>query len=331
MTQNSIPQQGHLSDNVSPDAGPYSAFQWSEIWRQLFTNSPDQGPVGLTGDSTLQATNPSGTTIEVAAGRSMVAGHFFNNTATVTMSATPPVSDSRIDVVVVVHNESITPVTSGIASGNSLIFPSDLTDYQGTASIPPYSTRIAILQGTPSATPVAPVLDQDPSLLAMIPLAEYTIDSGGTISNFTDTRVYAQSSGGGAVYVPNYYQNLTETVYQGRARILVFDLKFAMGNGELTKDISWQGQPDPILGADKYATFPLSSIEDFDLITTFGGGYTVRYSTVSGNPDYMRWQLRRRGFVDDAGVAQPPPTSATDIYATGILIQLLDVPPLPTQ
>lgn len=329
MTQSSIPQQGHLSDNVSPDAGPYSAFQWSEVWRRIFTSDPDHGPIGLTGDTTLQVLNPSGTTFTVSTGTALVAGHFFESDATVTIPVTPPTGDSRIDKVVVVHNESISPVTHGIASGNALVFPTVLTDYGGSASIPPYSARIAILQGTPAGSPVGPALDQDPTTLHMIPLAEYQINNAGVIAGLTDTRAYTQSGGGGAVYSQAYYQNQNPFSYLGRVRLLPIYCKFAFEAGQLKNTISWISEPEPkLLGVDKYATFTFTTIDDFDIITDWGDQYRMQVFHVSGNPDYLAIDCVRGGYVNNAGNAQPPVTNATDVYGHVLLLQLLDQPPL---
>ena len=74
MTQQSAPQTGHVSDGLTPDAGPYSAPRWAGIWDKFLAGNVNQGPLGHTGDDTLEVKNPSCQTITVEAGNALVAG-----------------------------------------------------------------------------------------------------------------------------------------------------------------------------------------------------------------------------------------------------------------
>lgn len=337
MTQKSIPQTGHIDDSLSPDAGPYSSVEWSAVWASILTSQPNQGPIGIPGDTVLQVTNPSGTTINVAAGEAMVGGRNFRSTASVTFSAPAPSANPRIDVVVVVQNESNSSITAGIASGNDFIFPTSLTDYQGSASIPPYSARLAILKGTEAATPSAPTLDQDDDLLYMIPLASYEISTGGVISDLTNLREYTISAGGGNTFVDSYTQYpeggpMSQSLYNGRVRIVPLRLRFTFptSGADWNATISFENEDDETLGLDTYATFIVSEIFGHGSRSSApdkeqGYNFALEYSAVNG---YTTAHLFRSGYVDTSGTAQASSTAADSWTVDVLLVQLLDVAPL---
>lgn len=336
MTQKSLPQQGHIQDALSPDAGPYSAGRWSEIWREIYTSSPDQGPIGETGDGTLEAKWNSASTIFVFAGQAMVSGRVFQSDAQMTFAIAPTVSNSRIDTIVVVQNESSSPVTHGIASGLALTFPTDLTDYDGSASIPPYSSRLAILPGVPAGSPDPSTLDQNPDLLHMIPIALVTITTSGATA-VDDARVYTRSMAGGTIYVPEYHHSIlaadfTKVVYSGRARIIPFatEIQIATSGYEGTV-ITQNSLPDPTFGVAKYASFFMATITDFDMRLPQGGSLRplLEIDGFYPNPNWLRFSIYRGGYVDNAGVAQPMVTAAKGYDVHFLLFQLLDAPPTP--
>lgn len=330
MTQESAPQEGHIDDGVSPDAGPYSADKWALIWNELFTNTDQsgnqyQGVIGERGDGKLEVTNPSGQTITVAPGSAIVYGRVFQSDANVSFSVTPPSSDSRYDTVVVCQNSSSSPAT--YYGSADFIFPTSLIDYKGVSSVPGECARLIILKGTPAASPTPPLTAWGTFGLYMTELATYNIDSGGTISELTDGRKRAFSHLG-QVYTDKYFTNKTATAYQGRVRITPFTLKFAFSTGQ-TVDISWNGEADtdPLdLGnLNIYIpTFVLTEIQDLDLLADYGAGYTIYVTVESGSPDYMRFRMMRRGYVTAAGTATAVPSSATDVYAQIVFIQLID-------
>jgi len=333
MTQNSIPQTGHIDDNVSPDAGPYSAVEWSAVWSSILTSGVNQGPIGIIGDDSLAVTNPSGTTINVAAGDAMVGGRNFRNDASLSFSVASPSANPRIDVVVVVQNESNSSITAGIASGNDLSFPTSLTDYQGSASVPPYSARVAILKGTEAASPSAPTLDQNAALLYMIPLAQYQISTGGTISALTNLREFTVSAGGGNAYVDTVIEYpsggpMDQIGYNGRVRIVPMRLYFNFV-GSTSMNISFENEDDPLLGYDEYATFFFWTVNPQQTYSTFDGKVNGLGFTIYKSPgeSFIRIYGYRAGYVDNAGTAQAPPTNET-VVIDCMLVQLLDQAPL---
>lgn len=192
MTQISRPQPEH-QNNGYLDSGPYSADQWAELYETLFTGdeASDQGPLAYVLNE-LEVTNPSGSDIQVNTGWGICNGHLLKNNAAVTFTPGNPSANPRIDVVVMVQNNTAIVRTAGITSGNDLVFPNSLTDYNGLSSLPPYTCRLAILKGTEAGSPTAPTLDVDTATLFMVPLAQYQISTGGTVSALTDRREYAQ-------------------------------------------------------------------------------------------------------------------------------------------
>jgi hypothetical protein len=191
MTQISRPQPEHQNSGYL-DSGPYSADQWAELYKILFTrdNAAAQGPFEYVLNE-LAVTNPSGSDIQVNTGWGICNGHLLKADAAVTFSPASPSANPRIDVVVVVENNTAVARTAGIASGNALVFPTSLTDYDGLSSLPPYTCRLAILQGTEAGSPTAPTLDVDTATLFMVPLAQYQISTGGVVSALTNRREFA--------------------------------------------------------------------------------------------------------------------------------------------
>jgi len=175
------------------DSGPYSADQWTELYKVLFTDdeAATQGPLAYVLNE-LAVTNPSASNIQVDTGWGVCNGHLLKNDVAVTFTPPNPSTNPRIDVVVMVQNNTAVARTAGIASGNDLVFPTSLTDYNSLSSLPPYTCRLAILRGSEAASPTAPTLDVDTATLFMVPLAQYQISTGGTVSALTDRREYAQ-------------------------------------------------------------------------------------------------------------------------------------------
>lgn len=190
MTQISRPQPEH-QNNGYLDSGPYSADQWAELYKILFTSGDavGQGPFKNVLNA-LAVTNPSASNIQVDTGWGVCNGHLLKNDAAVAFVPPNPSANPRIDVVVMVENNTAVARTAGIASGNNLVFPTSLTDYNSLSSLPPYTCRLAILRGSEAASPTAPTLDVDTATLFMVPLAQYQISTGGTVSALTDRREY---------------------------------------------------------------------------------------------------------------------------------------------
>lgn len=187
MTQVSRIQAGNK--NATPlriDSGPYTAREWADLYATLFEDGPQTAPAIIPRMGNLLAvTTPAAGKIRVDTGMALCDGRFFSNSAAVDFTIPAPVGNPRIDRVVLLQNNTALPVTAGIATPNSLIFPTVLSDYNGLPSVPADTGRLAILRGTPAASPVVPTLDLSSTTLFMKPLARYQISTAGVISNLT--------------------------------------------------------------------------------------------------------------------------------------------------
>lgn len=162
MAEISLPWGG----TVTGDAGPYSDDNWSDTWRELFTNDPTtQGYIaGYLNE--LEVTGVA-TPIEVDTGAGIVDGKFYRNSVVVQISIPTPSVSTRIDLIVLRKSWSaqITRIT-----------------------------RIAGAEGGVAPTPV-----QVDGTTWDIPLAEASVTTGGVIT-VTDRRVACETplSGGGS-------------------------------------------------------------------------------------------------------------------------------------
>ncbi len=139
------------------DAGPYSAVNWHQVWRNAIgfgANDNDVGPIRGNDDGTneglaVRANSPAAANVKVSAGAALVHGIFYVNSADVTLSIAANVSGNpRVDTVIL------------------------RADY--TAQ----TVRLAVLQGTPAPSPVPPSLTQTDGVQWEIPLADVAVANG---------------------------------------------------------------------------------------------------------------------------------------------------------
>lgn len=191
MTQSSRPQNEDRDLGYS-DSGRYSAGEWAQMLNALLVGDDGGAAPGYrysrgvfaSALNRLAVTNPAGTTIRVDTGASMVNGRFHLSDALTDFAPPAPAANPRVDVVVVVENNT------GAVYSTNLIFPTVLTDYDGLASVPAYTARLAILQGQEAGAPVPRVLVQTADHF-MIPLAQYEISIAPAITvGPTDMRAY---------------------------------------------------------------------------------------------------------------------------------------------
>lgn len=194
MTQVSRPQAGRRT--TYPDAGPYTADEWAALFMHSFigddgTASERAALRGVipTVDSKLVVTNTGGAVIRVATGAAWVEGYFHLNDANVDTTVSTPAANRNDRVVLVQNKTNVAYDGTPDYGGAVLECPDDLTDYEGTDSVPAYSCRLAILTGVVGGA--ARNLTQDADIW-MIELASYTIDNGGNISSLTDQREFAE-------------------------------------------------------------------------------------------------------------------------------------------
>lgn len=151
MTQYSTPWDG----TSIGDAGPYSAADWQQIWKLLFHGERadsgvliDSGGVGAFGLQVTQST-PTGTSIDVLPGAALVQGAWYYSDDTETLAIAANASGNpRIDTIIL------------------------------RADYPAQTVRVAVLQGTPAASPTPPALTQVAGVMWEIPLADIAVANG---------------------------------------------------------------------------------------------------------------------------------------------------------
>lgn len=152
MTEISRPWNG----TTVGDAGPYSDTQWQTTWKDLmlgFLANSGVLPVsnGTSGNKPLwvQADSPASASVDVLAGSALVAGTWYNSSATENIPIAANASgNDRIDLLVLRN------------------------DYVAQ------EVRLLLRQGTPAATPAAPTLVQSVGVTWEIPLAEIYVSNG---------------------------------------------------------------------------------------------------------------------------------------------------------
>lgn len=174
MTQISRPWNG----TAVGDAGPYSDSEWWEIYRYL-AGPYDSGAGLLAGsgvapDIGLQVTqqSPLARGVLVAPGAAMVDGTFYNNDSSVALSTAPNASGlTRIDTVIL------------------------------RKDIAAQTIRLAVLQGTPAASPVPATLTQNASTWE-IGLADITLANGyASVTNSVIFRRQNVANGPEGIYL----------------------------------------------------------------------------------------------------------------------------------
>lgn len=135
---------------------PYTSDRYHIIWKILFTG--DDANEGIV-SGYLNELEVEGITggIKVKSGVALVAGLFYENSNSLSIEITEPVSNPRIDRAVIRRS-------------------------WGTQQ-----ARIAIIEGTENASPTAPAITQDDGSEWDTPLAQFLITTSGTIT-VTDER-----------------------------------------------------------------------------------------------------------------------------------------------
>lgn len=144
---------------VTGDAGPYSDANWQQLYRAIIGYGAARNNNGvflMSGtepDDGLKVTanSPATTSINVLAGAALVQGiAYFNTTTQVLTPAANASGNSRIDTIILRADYALQTI------------------------------RLAILQGTPAASPVAPTLTQSAGVMWEIPIADILLATGFT-------------------------------------------------------------------------------------------------------------------------------------------------------
>lgn len=188
MTQLSLPWNG----TTVGDAGPYSDSEWWEIYKYL-AGAHDANTGVLIGSGTapdtglsVNAQSPTTNIVEVTPGAAMVQGTFYKNDATETIQVSANGSgNARIDTIIL------------------------------RKDIAAQTVRLAILTGTPAATPIPPTLTQN-LVTYEIPVADIAVASGFvsiTQADITPRRYFANAADG--VYLLDILNNSGDSLQTG--------------------------------------------------------------------------------------------------------------------
>jgi len=207
MTQSSRPQADNQSNGYI-DSGPYSRNQWSQklVIEWVGDAVTTRGPFAKYLNA-LEVTNSVGITMRCASGAGYCNGSLFDNTANVDITPGIPGIASRTDKFVMVENNTNADY-DGTATGVILDFPAVLTDYELTASVPPYTCRLAILRGD-AGTGAPTALIQTASHY-MIELFRYNITNAPAINTITDNRDYVDAETKTLFLQPQGAWNITD-------------------------------------------------------------------------------------------------------------------------
>ncbi len=180
MAQRSLPQAG--DETATPayvDAGPYTADEWAEYFRIVFTTDQQATQGVLRGYlNELEPTSAATRTCYVNTGAGIVNGHMLINDASVTIAVDAGVA--RSDSLVMLENNSNAALSAGAAFNYNT---------EGNADIPPYSARLAVVKDDTANF-------SQTNTLWMTRLATFTTGAG-SFTNFTDVRAWCQFAGAG--------------------------------------------------------------------------------------------------------------------------------------
>jgi len=197
MSETSRPWNG----TITGDSGSYSDQQWHQAWRGALgfgASDVNVGPVRGNDDGTrdclwVRANSPAAANVIVSPGTALVRGIFYSNDADVTLA--------------------IAANASGNARIDTIILRADFTAQ---------TVRLAVRQGTPAATPVAPTLTQTDGVQWEIPLADVAVANGFSSIAQSDIRVNAHFSNlADGVYYDNVLNNTAGVLRTGD--VVIFD------------------------------------------------------------------------------------------------------------
>lgn len=221
MTEISRPWNG----TVTGDAGPYSDTDWQELYQAIIgfgANRANNGVILMSGAEPadgLKVTenSPNAANVLVASGAALVQGIAYLNDDTETLAIAANASgNARIDTVVLQADYALQTV------------------------------RLAVLTGTPAASPVAPSLTQSAGVLWEIPIANIAVANGfTTIANSNITQRQEWVNAPPAVYLDSMLNNSGAELNSGD--VVVWDsaadraVETSTSRGDVLAAGVWQG------------------------------------------------------------------------------------------
>ncbi len=153
MTQTSYFWDGLVTGDAS--LAPYDVAEFHErVWKIIFSNNDNQGVISNF-ENELKLSGIS-IAVNVASGAALVDGAFYQNTEEKSFSVPTPTTNPRID---------------------RIVLRKDFVSQE---------IRLLRVEGTESATPVAPILGQTSESIWEVPLARLSVATDGTFDIFDD-------------------------------------------------------------------------------------------------------------------------------------------------
>jgi len=206
MVQTSFYWEGLAAGDAA--LAPYEHGKYTDIWDILFTRSDNQGVIKDYVDELKIIGATDG--IVLAAGGAIVDGWFYENDDNLTVAISTPVTNPRLDLIVI------------------------RMDFIAQ------SARVTIIEGTEAAEPTPPALTQEDNVIWDIPLAQVTITTDSTIS-VLDTRVWCRTPLG----KQESWSLITEIQSTGTAYSVIFE-NIPQTYRHLKIIGQWRGESDAI-------------------------------------------------------------------------------------
>lgn len=155
MTETSFFWDGEITGDAI--LAKYSADVYATLWQKMFTRGDSEGI--LNGVDNELAVSGVSVSVSIATGKALVDGSFYETDTPVSISIPTPVSDPRIDRIVLQKDWVLKTI------------------------------RIARVGGTENASPTAPALTQTALTLWEIPLAQVLVTTAGVITVTNESQI----------------------------------------------------------------------------------------------------------------------------------------------
>jgi hypothetical protein len=251
-----------------------SETQYSQFFRNL-----GEGVRGAPTGTELQVTAGSGVAVSVAVGEAMVRGHYYSSTTAETLTLTTPNSTNpRIDTVVL----RLDPAENEIL--------------------------LAVVAGTPGATPTAPTLTQTDTGVFELPLADVLVPAAAlAVSTITDRRKFLGSRFGiwstegrptptagltgynTTTQLPEFYDGTVWTTFSPAEFITGTAGQYLKSNGtsgvvwdtlkmdDIATDVSTKSSSYTITSADKNTFITVSSASTITVANVLAVGESINF------------------------------------------------------
>lgn len=253
MAETSFPWNGSSTGDAT--TAPYDAnTEWADLQKGYGNAGSSRNDAGVVLGSGAESAaleglavtqnSPTGASVLVNIGRALVDGTWYKNTAAVTVTVAANASGNpRIDTVIL------------------------------RKSFAAQTVRIAILQGTPAASPVPPTLTQSAGVTWEIPLADIAVANGFvSITNSNITPRFIPYNGADGVYLDRILNSSGGTLQTGDAVIGSLGSRAAVTSGAL-----------PLYAVARGAWLGRTANSAYGRVLNRGIGYIRTDAAVSGS------------------------------------------------